>query len=178
MDMWYMWGKEIEETMCDSIVNTNKDLVSEKAGVYGTNSGHRRSQISWIQDDDLKNILWKYAQEANRRCWGIDVENCADLQYTVYDSAYEGKYDDHHDIDWNNGIAFHRKISMTIQLSDPEDYEGGDFEFVQCDSPDKDELRQKGSVLVFPSYVEHRVTKVTSGTRRSLVAWFEGPKWR
>jgi len=69
---------------------------------------------------------------------------------------------------------------MTIQLSDDEEYEGGNLEFKNILTNEKQEKaqRQKGWVCVFPSYLEHRVTMVTKGTRKSLVAWVEGPRWR
>ena len=75
----------------------------------------------------------------------------------------------------------HRKLSMTIQLSDPDDYEGGDFVFNVNQigqSPDREQLRKKGTVLVFPSFIMHGVKPVTKGTRKSLVSWIEGPTWR
>jgi hypothetical protein len=58
-----------------------------------------------------------------------------------------------------------------------DEYKGGAFSFSECTSPDPVISKQKGTVLVFPSYLQHSVQPVTSGTRRSLVAWFEGPKW-
>ena len=72
-----------------------------------------------------------------------------------------------------------RKLSVTIQLSDSNDYEGGDFVFDQeYQSPDPKALRKKGTILVFPSPIRHAVKPVTKGTRKSLVAWVEGPKWK
>ena len=69
-----------------------------------------------------------------------------------------------------------RKLSIVIQLSDPKDYDGGDFEFF--DEGGNGKFRGKGSVLVFPSVHMHRVTEVTSGVRYSLVSWAEGLRWR
>ena len=81
----------------------------------------------------------------------------------------------------------HRKLSMSVQLSKPEDYEGGDLKFNLrgLNSSNEDtimspppEFKQQGSVIVFPSFHRHRVTPVTSGIRHSLVTWVEGPHWR
>jgi PKHD-type hydroxylase len=70
-------------------------------------------------------------------------------------------------------------MSIVIQLTDPSEYEGGDFEIdSQYPQLPKEEIREKGSVLVFPSFIPHRVTPVTKGVRRSLVSWIEGPKFR
>ena len=66
---------------------------------------------------------------------------------------------------------------MVIQLSDPKDYEGGIFEFEDT-LPKLENFQTRGSVLVFPSYLRHRVTKITKGERKSLVNWLEGPRWK
>jgi PKHD-type hydroxylase len=72
-----------------------------------------------------------------------------------------------------------RKLSLIIQLTDPSEYEGGDFQFdSDIPQPDPAEIKQRGTVIVFPSFLRHRVTPVTSGVRRSLVSWVEGPKFR
>ena len=70
-----------------------------------------------------------------------------------------------------------RKRSLVLQLSDPSDYEGGDLEFFVSAEPTPVE-RKKGLIVAFPSFVLHHVTPVTSGTRRTLVVWLSGPKFR
>ena len=67
--------------------------------------------------------------------------------------------------------------TLIIQLSDSTEYEGGDFTFSEVESPNQTS-KDKGTVLVFPSYLQHKVTPVTKGERKSLVAWFEGPQWK
>ena len=106
------------------------------------------------------------------------VYNVADIQFTEYLATENGHYNWHHDIDWQNNNGYDRKLSVTVQLSEPSEYEGGNFVFDEVDSPDSNILKQKGTVLVFPSYLRHRVEPVTKGVRRSLVSWFEGPSWR
>jgi PKHD-type hydroxylase len=99
-----------------------------------------------------------------------EIENC--LQYTEYDESYQGYYDWHMDV----GLDQHsnRKLSLSIQLSDSSEYEGGELQINTggntsiCD-------KSKGSIIVFPSFLLHRVTPVTKGTRRSLVLWVTGP---
>ena len=73
---------------------------------------------------------------------------------------------------------FDRKLSMTVQLTDPTEYEGGDFHLDDSVEPLPSFSKDKGSVLIFPSYINHKVSPVTKGIRRSLVAWFSGPRWR
>ena len=111
--------------------------------------------------------------------FGVDLTDVWDIQYTIYDAKDDGHYDWHFDTFWGNESSSDRKLSVTIQLSDSDDYEGGDFLFdPQYEPPDKMSLRKKGTVLVFPSPIKHKVEKVTKGIRKSLVAWVEGPKWR
>ena len=72
---------------------------------------------------------------------------------------------------------------MTVSLSHPHEYEGGLLEFNIGDMDKQDtiqcaEILPRGSICVFPSYTEHRVTPVTKGKRMSLVQWTNGPEWR
>ena len=103
-------------------------------------------------------------------------QNDVEIQYTEYHATEGGKYDWHHDVDWNNSGGTDRKLSLTVQLSDPSDYDGGYFEFLEVEQPPASS-KTKGAVLAFPSYLAHRVAPVTRGVRRSLVAWFHGPTW-
>ena len=103
-----------------------------------------------------------------------------DIQHTEYqvDEHYNSWHTDTHLHADSN--ASQRKLSISIQLSDPNDYEGGDLEF--CDGNlsciPREKLRGKGTVIIFPSFVTHRVTPVTKGVRHSLVSWCEGSAWR
>jgi len=78
-------------------------------------------------------------------------------------------------------MAETRKLSLSLILSDPDDYEGGDF-YIQTGSPDPEKLikmeQKKGRVLAFPSFMIHGVAPVTKGTRRSIVVWVDGPKFK
>ena len=69
-------------------------------------------------------------------------------------------------------------MSVTIQLSDPKDYEGGEFEFESGIDQLPPEHTEKGTVLIFPSFYKHQVRPITKGTRHALVSWIEGPHWR
>jgi PKHD-type hydroxylase len=138
----------------------------------------RKSRIKWIYHDDrswwVYDKLVKYIDEANKS-WGFTINSITDaIQYTEY---YEdgGHYDWHMDVgDYPQNT---RKISITIQLSDPNDYDGGDLEFWLGREPDKAPREQAFAVL-FPSYLMHRVTPITRGTRKSLVVWVGGDTFR
>ena len=103
--------------------------------------------------------------------------NSTPLQYTEYHAEDTGFYNWHTDVNWLGQDDADRKLSVTIQLSDPDEYEGGDFEFQFIPGPEQEAAKKKGTILIFPSHQIHRVTNVTKGVRKSLVAWFEGPRW-
>jgi PKHD-type hydroxylase len=112
---------------------------------------------------------------ANENGFHIAVENRAELQFTEYTAEKNGHYDWHHDVQWNGQSGLDRKLSITVQLSGADEYNGGDFEFDELKT--NADFRSQGTVLVFPSYLRHKIHPITSGTRRALVAWFFGPKW-
>ena len=82
------------------------------------------------------------------------------------------------DADLIKGGTTTRKVSMVVNLSDPNSYDGGTFELGAVPRPHPDQLRQQGTVFVFPSFIEHGVSPVTRGERWSLVAWFSGDNWK
>ena len=101
------------------------------------------------------------------------------MQYTIYKGTDEGFYNWHYDTFWAGETTYDRKISVIIQLSNPSDYEGGEFLLEdQYEQPNATELKQRGTVLCFPSFLMHTVKPVTKGIRKSLVAWIEGPKFK
>ena len=85
-----------------------------------------------------------------------------------------GHYDWH--VDTGNAVC-HRKLSFTIQLSDSKDYEGGDIEFIGS-KVDTKAFRQKGVCIIYPSFLPHRITKVTKGVRHAIVGWIHGPTFK
>ena len=177
---WLMWRGAIGKDTIAKIEKTaaqvqRRAATTKKSQEKVTDS--RVSEIAWLSDQYwLRDLLFGFVMEANRIAFGVDVENVADIQYTEYHGDRKGTFDWHNDVIWTEERSFDRKVSITVQLSDPSEYAGGAFEF--SDWPTPENSRQQGTVLVFPSYLTHRVAPVSNGTRRSLVAWFEGPRWR
>jgi PKHD-type hydroxylase len=143
----------------------------------------RLSEISWLPKDtpafqpvyDFLNIVFA---EANGIFQVDIIENSFPIQYTKYHGSSQGHYDFHSDVHWPSPTDRDRKLSFVMQLSDPSEYTGGQFEFTHIQDFPTAKFAAKGSILVFPSALFHRVTPVTEGTRRSLVSWIEGPCWR
>ena len=181
MNTWHVFESALNKNECDQIIKLGEDLSFEKGSAGGSINKLRETDISWIHNSELQNRLFEYVQTANATTWAYDIENYCSrgMQYTVYEGHLESYYKPHVDVYLTDDHPYQRKLSITLQLSDPDEYEGGDFSFTEIiDKPDTDSLKKKGTILVFPSFMKHEVKPVTRGTRRSLVAWFEGPRWR
>ena len=183
--VWQMWARDISPTTCNKIIRECEQLEPMAATVGGqigdgVNTEIRRSEVRWAGSIQwIKDLIFGYAAAANRNGFGFDISYLEDVQYTIYNGTDEGFYNWHHDTFWAGEKAYDRKISVIIQLSDPSDYEGGQFLLdEQYEQPNATQLTQRGTVLCFPSFILHTVKPVTKGTRKSLVAWIEGPKFR
>lgn len=86
-----------------------------------------------------------------------------------------GKYDWHQDVIYTDSEQ--RKFTYIIQLSNSNEYAGGDFQFRDADNIDLSRFREQGSLIIFPSLMYHRITPLTQGTRYSIVGWVVGPPW-
>jgi PKHD-type hydroxylase len=146
-------------------------------GNYSRQSDYRRSKIIFITKTwefaEIYLKIFDFVKKINSETFKFNLsEITSELQYTEYDESYQGHYDSH--LDMGPGESSNRKLSIVIQLSDPLEYEGGELQIFQGGNPricDK----SKGSIIIFPSYLLHKVTPVTKGTRRSLVLWVSGP---
>lgn len=144
-----------------------------------TSEDIRRSEVAWLEPNDetkwIYDRLGEYVLSANEEMgWNFDISGMfEDIQYSIYmDNG--GHYNWHSDIGVNTA---HRKLSMTLLLSTPEEYDGGKLEF-NIGSSVMEGPRDVGSLTVFPSYLLHRVTPVVSGVRRSLVLWVSGEPFK
>ena len=147
---------------------------------------YRVTQLRWLNDSmpnlykEAKDLADNYVNKANMDWFGFDLSGvCRYIQHTEYNKG--SFYNWHQDSflgEAKQGM-YERKLSFSIQLSDSDAYTGGDLEFKDIDStPElKEKLRQKGTVVVFPSFLQHRVTEVTKGQRHALVGWREGKQW-
>jgi PKHD-type hydroxylase len=164
----------------DRLIAEHRPWLAEgRLGPGNTNPDIRRSQIVMLgaepKYDWLYDRIWAAAQECNRQFFCVDLAGVeANIQLGRYDCADRGFYNWHTDF---AGLRPLRKISVSIQLSRAEDYEGGDLELMYGEQPAKMD-RRRGAFIAFPSFLLHRVTPVTRGTRWSLVAWILGPRWR
>ena len=173
----------------------------------------RDSKVSWLNDQWLYDTIIPFVNEANHKAgWGWDIDSYEDFQFTVYDKdGFYGWHQDGSSDHFGkmqryiygitdeplkeNGdlpdgytksnylVGKVRKISLTINLNEPDEYEGGNLKF-DFGNHDKlkfhevKEIRPKGSIIVFPSFLPHCITPITRGTRYSLVLWCTGKPWK
>lgn len=176
---YYWFNKAFSDDEVDRIINGVKDLPNIKASIVGDvhDDSIRKSNIKWIpfseEWDWLYEKIINQAKEANS-IWGFDIYHLIDnIQYTEYEGG-GGHYDWHLDIGPN---ISHRKISVVIQLSSPEEYDGGYLQF-KFGGGDTTAPNSKGDVVMFPSFILHRVTPVNTGNRKSLVLWIGGEHYK
>ena len=184
---WWWWQSELSDEEVNNIIKVcESEKYQETDACIGHGAGehvdsiYRTSKIRFINEPDLSDKIWNYVHEANNNAFGFDiVKTNSDIQYTKYNSEDAGHYNWHRDNNWLKQTYFDRKLSIVIQLSDPSEYEGGALQFrIDGETLEEENFKPKGSIIVFPSFIKHRVTEVTKGTRRSLVSWIEGPKFR
>ena len=136
----------------------------------------RKSTIAWI--DIAEDSRWLYEKvwntfQAVNRWFKFDLLGLVDeIQFARY-SVGDG-FGWH--LDAGGGQTSTRKLSMSVQLCDDDEYSGGDLEVCAC--PQLDPRRRRGTIIVFPSFLAHCVTAITRGSRCSLVAWAHGPVFK
>jgi PKHD-type hydroxylase len=163
-------------------LNLEDGCVGGTGGGSDVNPEIRASKIAWIgQKPELFHIWEKLANvvaEINRRYFHFDLTGFHEpMQLGVYTENQQGHYDWHTDAaPTDNSVP--RKLSIAMLLSDPSEFEGGEFQ-VKTHSDTAQTLdTQKGRAWFFPSYTLHRVAPVTKGVRRSLVLWVGGPAFK
>ena len=178
-ELYQVWPSSLNDDQIQNIIDASLVEPEIDAKTFSSKdvlSDVRVSSIRWISSPEIKDVLWSYVRRANYDAFNIDVDNNCEMQYTEYHSAAGGHYDWHQDVHWYGQADSDRKLSVTVQLSDADNYLGGNFEFDELKT--NADFRSKGTVLVFPSYIRHRVLPVSKGVRQSLVAWFKGPRWK
>ena len=206
--IWYFTGlpEDIVDIL-DRDLYDNFDNEMKDSKLHGDqlNKEKRNSKNTWIPTNYwISGFLWHYVCKANRENFLYDLTHIdgENMQYTRYE---KGEYYNWHN---DSGLATHfkpefkviggesinnqdahsdylnqkteyvRKLSFTLQLSSPDDYEGGNVELIDESNQNYIAPRQRGTIILFDSRTQHRVNKVTKGTRRSIVGWVVGPRWK
>ena len=207
---YYYFTSALPSRLCDDIVRLGLEGKSEMAIIGGVQRNSdkfskkdlqklkqkRKSDIVWLNDRWIYKEIQPFINQANKEAgWNFDWDWSETSQFTKYDvgqyygwhcDSWNKPYDKPDNMDQHGKI---RKLSVTVSLSDPKEYDGGNLEFDTRNHKDWErdkeksihechEIRPKGSIVVFPSFVWHRVKPVTRGTRHSLVIWNLGLPWR
>ena len=198
----------MEAAMCDRIVGAGEGLelnpavVATTDGYAGIDISHRNGLIGlfptepryqWLFDE-----IWWIVDKINNSNWKFELSALQPLQYSIYrEGDFFGWHRDNLAQELRSKLdeppEVTRKLSFSIQLSDPSEYEGGFLEIHQDETHDvltsneddpvfvvgeqsmPEAILPKGTIIAFPSIFRHRVTPVRSGTRRALVLWAVGP---
>ena len=143
---------------------------------------YRKNNVTWLPQNSetefMYNKIVSLAKDANSKMWKFNITNLFE-HFQLSEYSYDSKDKQQSHYDWHMdfggvGLSTTRKLSCSVQLTDHEEYEGCDLEFMINRTHVK-APRTKGSIIFFPSYLTHRVTPITKGKRESLVIWFHGP---
>lgn len=177
---FWIWEEALSKEFCEAALNELDWTASIQGTISETNitdTTKRRSDVVWQHSmQPLGCIARMYIETANYQAnWAYHVSSQEDTQVTRYKSTDEGFYDWHMDAGPPRE-GNQRKLSCVILLNDATEFEGGILQFKGAE--DKNVLTKRGSIIVFPSFIEHKVTPVTKGVRYSAVAWVSGPAFR
>ncbi len=178
-----VWKDAFTPAELDRIVALGDGLAPMRAQLeYGRDAAdHTRiTHVAWIERNASTEWLFARLEEIvlrlNNEIFHYELFGLSEsLQYTVYEGSEGGHYNWHVDMGVHNLEP--RKISLSLQLSDSSDYEGGRLVLEAGDGAYPAEAA-RGTIIAFPSYVLHRVTPTESGVRKSLVIWVAGPEFR
>jgi PKHD-type hydroxylase len=194
---YFCFKQALSKKFCNDIIKHGNEQNLQKAVTGGLNNLNekekektlkkiRDSFVCWLGDWWIYRRLHPFFSEANKLTgWNFQYEICEPIQFTKYGKnqhytwhrdGFEEPYNKNTAGTAVNHIGKTRKLSMVCQLSDPSEYKGGELEFDYSEPDNKkrnicSEIMQQGSLVVFPSFVYHRVRPVTEGTRYSLVVW-------
>ena len=189
---YWCFKKAIPSETCKKILKAGrKKIIKEATTSEGLNKTRRDCKIAWINDKWIYEIINPFVHMANKEAgWNFQWDWNEASQFTIYEKGhYYGWHTDQgikpiqHKSKNINGKV--RKLSLTLQLTDKTEYEGGDFQFMWIREDQKqllnvitiDDAKEIGTVIIFPSFVHHQVLPITKGKRESLVNWSIGKEF-
>jgi len=197
---YFAYPRGVTKKICDDIIAEGESKIIQPGQITGTPllreeskrnklleslTKIRDSNIAWLKNfwiyKEIRPFIWAANKQAR---WNFDYDAVQHFQFTKYEGNKKQHYTWHSDNGKPEGPRnLVRKLSTTVMLSDPKDFEGGDLEFYNYSPPGKKnkilkttEIKVQGTIVIFPSFVIHRVLPVTKGTRYSLVVWHKGPQ--
>jgi PKHD-type hydroxylase len=186
MSLYFSWDKIIPKAECEQIIDDCKKGVEEIGMVKGggdaeptISNDYRKTTVRGVDNNKLiTKLIYGFIHEANDLFFHYDITNHQKMQFGEY--VVGGHYKYHKDIIpvFGEEVSLCRKLSVSVLLSDPKDFKGGEFELYDGEFEPLKPLNGQGSVVVFDSRDFHKVEPVTSGVRYSLVMWATGPLFK
>lgn len=179
--VYWKWDGALSKQFCEAAL-AEVDWATSGLGTLGSENrpADPKTRVTDVKFQDgmtpLSCVARVYIEMANQSAeWGYSITGQEPTQLARYKSIDNGHYDWHMDSGPpQNGIQ--RKLTCVILLNDPSEFEGGVLQFKGME--DKIILEKQGTIVVFPSFVEHKVTPVTKGVRYTAVTWAIGPSFR
>jgi PKHD-type hydroxylase len=177
-DTFAFYEDAFSSVECNEIKKLFNDMTDGVVGYQdNVDKQIRKSQVCFKERTDetewIFNKLTAFAFSCNLNRWRFQLSGFYEgLQLTEYDE--HGSHYDWH-MDNGNGEMSIRKLSLILLLDDPKDYDGGELGFIGVQEKKKYGM---GTLIVFPSYVGHKVYPVTKGNRKTVVAWISGDPYR
>lgn len=174
------------EPELDIITRYGDSLALEKAELSASGTGYdniRRTLVAWVARNPDTEFFYRRLEEAvlalNARYFRFDLSGLANFQYALYGGSEGGYFDWHKDYGRDPADPYQepRKLTLSLQLSAPSDYEGCELQVRGGNQIDV-APKARGSLIAFPANVLHQITPITRGQRRSLVIWAVGPDFR
>ena len=175
--LYSFWKNAFSEEECQTIIN----IAKKKGLIKGTTmekSDARDSKLSWLYPVDERQFVFRRVTDIvlnlNEKFFQFDLFGLNEgFQFTNYQSP-SGKYGKHIDRAINTSV---RKLSISIQLTNPKEYQGGELHLYDNDKGTIMD-KEQGTLIMFPSYILHEVKPVTKGERNSLVSWVTGKQFK
>tara|TARA_Y100000593_G_C4318560_1_gene342323 strand:+ start:1725 stop:2417 length:693 start_codon:yes stop_codon:yes gene_type:complete len=202
---WYYADDGFDKDEVEKIKELKKYYSFNRGTTFGktpetTDEKTRQSEIFWLQESHMTQWIYNrlswHINRANAENWGFILQSMEQIQYSRYKgpevlnirdksgirshrdmNRQKGHYDWHYDLGRTDGNDTCRKVSAIVQLSDSNDYTGGEVE-THCIGGRIIHGKKMGCIIVFPSFVLHKVNPVSRGIRESLVIWCHGPKFQ
>jgi PKHD-type hydroxylase len=180
------WQGLFSDAELDALVRLGDSLALENAELSVGGQGYeniRRTLVAWVERKPETDALYRRMEEAvlalNARYFRFDLSGLADFQYALYGGLEGGHFDWHKDYgrDPADPAREPRKLTLSLQLSDPSDYQGCELQ-VRAGNQIDVAPKARGTLVAFPANVLHQVTPILSGVRKSLVIWAVGPEFR
>ena len=197
--MFFLFPRIIKPEVCDKIVADCLPKNLKPAKVFGHNAGSqrddpniRKTAVYFVptesRDNKANELAWYFLKEANRQMFNYDLTYFQSIQFAEYKNGdfYDWHIDSHYQAEPNKT----RKLSLSLMLTNPDNFEGGELQFFSGGRPPftehgdetgeqtKKDIKAQGSIVVFDSRDFHRVTPVTNGVRHSIVCWATGATFK